>query len=276
MFRINNQPTLYRLSVAFEGDEPLNATAYHIINGTTYAVCTTTHYGFKPAVNSTFLTVQPQSTEATQPTKTPEQMEQEARDDGWLQLWPEFSWSYPWFRLHVKININPKIEIAFNPVLPGGEFFNWTGLDLFSAIVEDIWQDIVLDLLGVFAGYVLAKGVGIWNLPAAVLIEIGKGIVQGAFLFGVFWYDQMKVLATAAASIIMGLIAIATNIGEAFVNNLMNLIAAPARAALYLISYGMIVAAQPIKHLRTPIDYLETVIDFTIGGFALLRYLGRI
>ena len=97
----DNKPTLYRLSASFEGDTPTNATSYHTINGTTYAVCTTIHYGFKPAVNSTFLTVQPQSTEATQPTKTPEQIEQEAKQNGWIRPENEFSIFYPWYRLHL-------------------------------------------------------------------------------------------------------------------------------------------------------------------------------
>jgi uncharacterized membrane protein len=169
----------------------------------------------------------------------------------------------------------PTIDIGFSPILPGGETFSWSNLDLFKDIIEDIWGDIIFDILGIFAGYILAKGFGIWNLPAGILIEFGKGIIQGAF-FSMVWNDQMKVLATTVASFVMGLTAIAINIGEAFVNSLMNLIAAPARSALYLISTKIIVAAQPIQTFRSPIDYFEALIDFTLGGFGLLRYLGRI
>ena len=71
----DNKPTLYRLSASFEGDIPTSATSYHTINGTLYAVCTTTQYGCKPASNSTVLRVEPQTTEATTPTKTSEEMQ---------------------------------------------------------------------------------------------------------------------------------------------------------------------------------------------------------
>jgi len=43
-------------------------------------------YGYKPASNSTWLTVSPQSTEATAPTKTPEQLQQEAGVQTWGEL----------------------------------------------------------------------------------------------------------------------------------------------------------------------------------------------
>ncbi|NWF87441.1 hypothetical protein HXY32_06510, partial [Candidatus Bathyarchaeota archaeon] len=92
-----NKPTVYRVTASFEGDQPSNATAYaYTPNGTRYAVCTTIQFGYKPATNSTMLTVEPQATQITQPTKTPEQMQQEAEQSGWLSFWHEWSWWYPW------------------------------------------------------------------------------------------------------------------------------------------------------------------------------------
>lgn len=38
----------------------------------------------------------------------------------------------------------------------------------------------------------------------------------------------------------------------------------------------MIVVVQPLKYVRSAVDYIEAAIDFTIGGLAILRYLGRI
>jgi len=124
----DNKPTLYRLSATFDGDQRLNATAYASLpDGTNCAVCTTVKYGFKPVLSSTVLRVSPPSTEVTQPTKTPEQMQQQAEDEGWLNLqtWHEFTWWPPWYRLHINATIGGKawIHAAFNPVIPiiGGE-----------------------------------------------------------------------------------------------------------------------------------------------------------
>jgi hypothetical protein len=49
--------------------------------------------------------VTPQSTQATTPTKTPEQMQQDAKDKGVLSIWPEFSWWYPWFKTVAEVNL---------------------------------------------------------------------------------------------------------------------------------------------------------------------------
>jgi hypothetical protein len=76
----------HHIQAVFEGDEPCNATAYATTpDGTEYAVCTTLQYfGYKPASNTAILTVEPQSTQVMTQTKTPEQLQQEAEDSGWL------------------------------------------------------------------------------------------------------------------------------------------------------------------------------------------------
>jgi len=108
-------------------------------NGTNYHVCTTTFYGYKPSAASTSITVQPLSTTLTKPEKTPEELEEEAEQAGWLSIWHEFSWWPPWYRLHIKITIdNLTIDIGFNPLLPVGETWTWQGLELFQAITEEI------------------------------------------------------------------------------------------------------------------------------------------
>ena len=98
----NNKPITYNVQAVFEGDEPCNATAYaYMPNGTRYAICITIQYGYKPASNMTRLTVEPQATQVTTTTKTPEELQQEAENSGWLKPpQPEFSIFYPWFRLH--------------------------------------------------------------------------------------------------------------------------------------------------------------------------------
>lgn len=76
---VDNKPTLYDVRAVFEGDNPRNVTSYlYTPNGTQYAVCTTLQYfGYKPASNCTWLTVEPQSIQVMQQRKTPEQLQEE-------------------------------------------------------------------------------------------------------------------------------------------------------------------------------------------------------
>jgi len=73
---IDNNATLYHIEAAYYGDNALNLTGLAtLLNGTSYAVCTTLHYfGYKPSVNVTILTVEPQTTQTLKPEKTPEQV----------------------------------------------------------------------------------------------------------------------------------------------------------------------------------------------------------
>lgn len=83
---MDNKLTTNQISACFEGDSLFNAIAWvYIFDRERYAACTTTQFGYKPAFNTTSLTVEPQSTEATVPTKTPEEMQQKAEDNGWLK-----------------------------------------------------------------------------------------------------------------------------------------------------------------------------------------------
>lgn len=101
---VENKPTDYQIEAVFYGDNALNLAGYaKAPDGTKCAVCTTLQYfGYKQSSASAWLTVEPQATQVTMPTKTPEQLEQEAKDKGWLKTWHEFSWWHPWYRLHIK------------------------------------------------------------------------------------------------------------------------------------------------------------------------------
>jgi len=64
MAPVDDKPILYNIQAVFEGDEPQNVTSYlYTPNGTRYAVCTTIHYGYEPAVNYAAVTVEPASTQ---------------------------------------------------------------------------------------------------------------------------------------------------------------------------------------------------------------------
>jgi hypothetical protein len=100
---VNNSTTVYIITATFNGDNPASATANSTAaDGTSYTACTTTQYninattlGYKPSSNTITLTVDPHSTLATTATKTPEQMQQGAEQDGTLRPWNEFSLFFP-------------------------------------------------------------------------------------------------------------------------------------------------------------------------------------
>ena len=101
-------PTTFRIRASFGGDEPQTATAYATTpNGTQYPVCTTLQYfGYKPASNCAWLTVEPQAAQVMTSTKTPEELQAEAEQSGWLQIWHEFTWWYPWYRMHLMLDVD--------------------------------------------------------------------------------------------------------------------------------------------------------------------------
>ena len=124
---VDNKLTNYQVEFAFYGDNAQNLTGYAFLpNGTRYAVCTTLQYfSYKPSANSTWLTVEPQAAYAMTANKTPEQLQQEAEQSGWFKVDPEFSWWFPWFRLHYKLDVNlpqgnPRLDYGWSP-LPFGE-----------------------------------------------------------------------------------------------------------------------------------------------------------
>ena len=300
---VGGQSTTYQVRAVFEGAgfKTSNLTIPDPY-GRDYLVCTTMQWDFKSSQNSVTLIVEAPKTDTTvsepaspednvtvtqtpetttvtvPPPKTPEQIQAEAEQNGWLQIWPEFSWSYPWFRLHVKISINPTIEVAFNPVLPGGEWWNWTtaGLQLFAEVTEEIWQDIILDLVGVFISYATAKALSFGSIAVGLIAEGVKAAFQYGFLWA-SWNDMSKMLAMSLANFIMGLVALFTSIGEAFVKTLFSIMLAPAYSAVILATTRIISFAAPLQILRTPVDYVESIfVDFPIAILALARYLGKL
>lgn len=105
---VNGTLTIYQIQASFEGIDPksANLTAKDPF-GQEYAVCTTIQYNLRPTVNSVVLRVTPQGTDADIPTKTPEEMQKEAEQSGYLRPpRPWFSIWFPWFRLHFVAVLN--------------------------------------------------------------------------------------------------------------------------------------------------------------------------
>ena len=199
-------------------------------------------------------------------------MQADAEDSGWLSIWHEFTWWYPWYRLHIQMNVNPRIHIGFNPLLPGGETWDWEGLEFFSNLNEEFVQELLVDIIGIFIGYVVAKGLSLWNWVGAAIALSAKFILQLVFLYP-DWNNAPRLLATAVANILLGLIALTASIGKAFLQALFNAVTAGAMSALYLVYNGIIAAAEPIKAIgRTWVDGVDAFIDIVVAGIALYRY----
>jgi hypothetical protein len=271
---VNNQATTYMITASFEGDQPLNSTAWtQTLDGQRFAACTTIQNGYKPATNMTTLTVEPQATEAAQQTKTPEQMQQEAEQDGWFTVWHEFSWWYPWYRLHIKLHVNPTVDIGFNPILPGGETYSWENLDAFGAILSEVVQDVAVDVVGLFVAYLVAKATSVWNPAVGGIAEVAKFFLQIGLLVAFNWNSKMELLVAAVVSIIMGFIALSANLGKMFLYALYEWTSSAASAALSALHWKLLdVLFVASFTARWWLDILEATFDWVVAGTALVRY----
>ena len=192
------KPTTYMITATFEGDSSLNATAWtYTLDGQRFAACTTMQFGFKPSFNSTSLTVEPQATQETQPTKTPEQLQAEAEQSGWLTIWHEFSWWYPWYRCHLKIDCTlaqGRLYMDYGwTFLPFGSTFECNEVTAYmindlANQVYNVGKDVLLELV---KGYLI--GMVIQHLTAWLL---GKTLVGAAVAiatyFGVCLYETYR------------------------------------------------------------------------------------
>ena len=218
---VNNKPTTYQITALFEGDTPSNATAYATApDGTRYPACTTIEYGYKPASNTTIVTVEPQSSEAVIPTKTPEEFQAEAKQKGWLKVWHQFTWWYPWYRLHFKFTMNnAKIDVGFNPVLPGGETVKYQGLEnafpafspepgLTQEEIAHIAEEAVIEAaLGILASSATAIVAANTRIPFATAIALGIYAGGLTAMIAYAWSLYSSGAQTKAKAFLIGLTA---------------------------------------------------------------------
>jgi hypothetical protein len=192
---VNNQPTTYQIRAVFEGDNPCTATAYaKTPNGTSYAACTTIEYGYKPSSNSASVTVEAPTSVVTVPTKTPEQLQQEAKQKGWLKIRNEFTWWYPWYRMHFVLNVplQPYGKIYINygwSPLPFGISFK-ANATVFALLLNDLGTEIATDLiLGLATGYMIQRmaagvaGKTIVGIAIAIGAYVGFSLFSAAALY---------------------------------------------------------------------------------------------
>jgi hypothetical protein len=170
-----NKQTTYNVEAVFEGDEPCSATAYALTpNGTEYAICTTIQFSYKPAGNMTSITVEPQATQVTVPTKTAEQMQAEAEDSGWLTVWHEFTWWYPWYRFHIIYLPGGQKHFDLGIGLLGGSIIE--AFQVFLNRLNVYLQDFVAD---VFVDYILGELVAlVGSMSGNFLLWLGTLVIS--------------------------------------------------------------------------------------------------
>jgi len=188
----NNQATSYTVTASFAGDSGVkNVTAWsYTLNGTRYAACSTTQYGYGPSTNSTSLTITALSTELATQTKTPEQMQKEAEQNGTLATWHEFSWSYPWYRMHFVGHQNGQavidIGIAAFPFADSLDFPN------------DPWKQAILDYAKKVAWSVI---VGFCAVEGALWLLSNLGAIPFGIALFLYYIYKLYSLATGWDSI---------------------------------------------------------------------------
>jgi hypothetical protein len=274
----NDSATTYNIVVSFAGDTRIkSATAYLASpNGTQCAICTTIQYSdYKPSANSTSILVWPQTTTGATTLESPEQMQAYAKSKGWFSVYNEFSWWFPWYRMHVVVNLaGTTINVGFNPLLLGGETCTWNGVNLFADMTGEVLQDIAIDITTIFATYIVAKVAGIWNIALGIVAEFVKFGMQTLLL--VEQSQGPSLLASAFCSFLIGLLAIVkVDLAEQILNTLYKMLAASAIEALdplFAVLCGMVATSKII--FRGVVDYLEIAFDFITGGFAIMKFYG--
>jgi hypothetical protein len=186
--------------VSFEGDDPCNASAWaYTLDGQCYPACTTVQHGYKPCQNSASLTVEAPKTDATAPAgnepptqpecttvtlpppKTQEQVEQEAKDNGWLRVWHEFSWWFPWYRIHYVYVYEgvDQFDQGMSPLPLAGVTLDCS--DAFLKLLAGFWSRVIWPIAGALVAAELtalvASNAGPTGFVAALLVSIGmKGL----------------------------------------------------------------------------------------------------
>jgi hypothetical protein len=166
--------------------------------------------------------------------------------------------------------------------LPFGTSFAVSGLHtlapVLACITEEIWQDIAIDFIGLFASYIAAKVLSFTG--AGYVAMMVKGLLQYGLFVPLLLSESagsVKMLAAFIANALMGFIALSISIAEGFVKALWNICTAPWMSACMLMANGAMVAAAPLEIVRTGIEYIEScIIDFPIAIFAFARFMGWI
>jgi hypothetical protein len=140
-------------------------------------------------------------------TKTPEQLQAEAEQSGWLSIWHEFSWWPPWYRMHFvgKCNGGTMIDIG-NAILPLADIASLNAL-----FNEKIYTGIT-DLPGVLLTGMIMGEIAIWLAGQAGLLAFaifvgGWILIKISLLFQYAWNSAEKLWESLIANFISTVIS---------------------------------------------------------------------
>jgi len=140
-----------------------------------------------------------------------------------------------------------------------------------STLSEEFVGELIVDVIAIFLGYVLAKGLSFWNWVGAILALAAKATMQILNLVS-DWGNAQRLRAIALANIVLGLIAISTSIGKNFLAALFNIVTAGAMSSIYIMWDALSTAAMPIEALGpTWVDIADAIINIGIAGFAIVQ-----
>jgi hypothetical protein len=273
---VDNKPANYQIEAVYYGSDALNLTLKETTpDRTQYAVCMTLQYfGYKPSSNTAMLTVEPQSTQVMTQTKTPEELQQEAEDSGWLTTWHEWSWWYPWYRLHFKFTMNnAEIDVGFNPVLPGGETTEYSELEsafpqltaepgLTPEEIGQIAQEAVVEAaIGTLTASVVAIAVANIRILPSTAIASTVYISGLSLMIGYAWSLYSSGAQIKAKAFLVGLVvdlwgvALATfmSVRGALLTEMIVTIVASAFSSLFDVSSLQVVVMSAIAALFTSV-----------------------
>jgi hypothetical protein len=223
------------------------------------------------------------------PPKTPEQMQQEAEQSGWLRVEPEFSWWFPWFRLHYKLDVNlpqgnPKMDYGWSP-LPLGESSDANSTALANIMNDATEGDDPTALVGIFVGVAVPLiiqagtsrllGRSLVAIAVATAIYASYVTIQAILLYAMTGRNPKAWLMAfmGAAFVEMATLFILAGQGAA---NLLRFLTAGGRCVLQKIQHPL----QALHALKLSFFDITSAIfafiDFAAMVFYLTMYLNSI
>jgi hypothetical protein len=173
--------------------------------GDQYAVCITNQYDLRPSMNSSTLTVLLQSTDAITAAKTMEKMQQEAQDSGWFRVDAQWSWWYPWFKIHISAHVNPSLSYCLDLFGSGYLYFdgaqNKSDVDMvtarYGAVTEASLITAVSVGIAMFPENIAALIIGGTSLFIGTIVALGVACAYSGGAFCSYAWGMLPVLSIA-------------------------------------------------------------------------------
>lgn len=117
------------------------------------------------------------SAQACVPQKLSEEMQKEAEGNGSLRVWHEFSWWFPWYRVHF-VSVyegSDQFDQGISPIPFVGATL--TCAPMFLNMLKALWSRVIFPIAGAVAGAeftsLLASNAGIQGFIAAIILSLG-------------------------------------------------------------------------------------------------------